>query len=729
MDETSLSKFVSDQLSVWPSASAAFRALKNARTKELTVGPLTVTVQHNPERIISTTAAADPEAVKKRPCFLCESNRPPEQKHLRFEGRKGRLYNIQVNPYPIFPHHLVIARSVHTPQSISHCYVDMLDLGRKYTGYTFFYNGPASGASAPDHMHFQAAPRSLMPLEKAVDEAFDSALPGLEYVTNVQEAELYRYAGIQRGVFALRARTAKSMAKLFYRFLDCAPLQEGESEPRFNLLTWYTRGEYRSIVVLRRTVRPHHFYSEGADHFTMSLGCADVALFLIAPVAQEFERIDARTISQMLSEVCITSHAEKEVLWRLTRSQRRLDVGIMSAKEIVFEIISDGAGPQKVSWEDGRINYNGVLYDELFFDAVTPSSLFAEASFVLHSVVIGKDFHWQRTQKQKFAGSLKFIVEGENITAVNSVGVEDYLLSVISSEMKASAPLEFLKAHAVISRSWLLSVLERGRASRNPSENERRGSLEDGTPLYIKWYDHDDHTLYDVCADDHCQRYQGLNMAVGENVRNAVDSTWGEVLTFGGGICDARFSKCCGGTTELFSTCWEDTDKPYLKAVEDAPAQGGKAFCDTSDASILSRVLNSYDRESPDFFSWEERFTPESLGDLIKERIGLDLGPVTALEALKRGPSGRISLLKITGRKGSAALGKELLIRRALSTTHLKSSAFEASFEDGEIVLRGRGWGHGVGLCQIGAAVMSLDGYSHSEILSHYYPGSKLERR
>lgn len=690
-----LDKFINDQLSVWPLAAANFRALKSARTRQLEVDGLLCTVQCNPRRILSSTADTTPQAIAARKCFLCSDNRPAEQFHLKFEGRKGRMYNIQVNPYPIFPGHLVIVREEHIPQAIWHHFPDMLDFAMKYRDYTVFYNGPGSGASAPDHLHFQAVPRLSMPLERAVDAYLDK--PG-EVLASVKDATLYRYAGFAEGVFALKATTSKSMAKLFYRLLDCTDKVEGDIEPKFNLFAYCRDGEYRAFVTLRAAKRSHHYYSDGPDHLTISPGAADMAGFFVAPFEEDFEKVTSADLEEMLSEVSISREEREMIEWRLTRTQPKVSVGILSAKEIRFEIISDGAGPQKVIWQDGRIVYNGMIYDELYFDSITRSTLFAEASFILYDVVIGIDFHWQQKRTLKFAGGLKFIVEGDCITAVNCIGMENYLLSVISSEMKSSSSLELLKAHAVISRSWLLARME---------ERKSGGAAP--------------HREFDVCADDHCQRYQGLTMAVGESVRQAIDQTWGQVLRYRGALCDTRYSKCCGGRTELYSTCWEDKDFPYLQSVEDR-------FCDCEHSEILPQVLNDYDMRTMDFHDWTVKYSREELSTLVHRRTGVDYGEILSLEPVERGPSGRIKYLRINGTKHSAVIGKELAIRRALSETHLKSSAFEVTADGDFFVLRGRGWGHGVGLCQIGAAVMASEGYDYRQILSHYYVGAEVEQ-
>lgn len=779
MEDCNIDKFVLDQLSVWPLAASNFRALKNVEVRSLEINGLEVRLQHNPGRIKSSAAKVDKASLKARKCFLCAENRPEEQMSMKFEGRKGRKYDILINPYPIFPEHLVIARDEHVPQSIWNRLVDMTDIARHFPAFTVFYNGPKCGASAPDHFHFQACPRGLMPLETDIDRNLDSAdgnqVPSgspLKYLASVLDADLYHYDKFTRGVFVLKARTSKSMAKLFYRLLDCLPQREDETEPMFNLLTWYKEspehkasgishgmfGEYRAVLLARDKHRSHHYFSEGEDHLTMSPGCADMAGLFIVPNADDYGKLDSRLLREMLSEVSVDADTERNIIWRLTRTQPVVHVGIMSGSEIEFEIISDGAGKQKVAYDNGRISYNGTLYDELLFDAQTMSSMFAGPTFILHGVTIGVGFHWERRQEQKFAGSLKFIVENGRVTAVNIVGVEDYLLSVISSEMKASASLEFLKAHAVISRSWLMSQME----ARKASSGRKAASVgedytENGIRHYVRWFDQEDHTAFDVCADDHCQRYQGLSLAIGENVRKAIDQTWGQVLMYDGKLCDARFSKSCGGMMEHFSSCWGDVDYPYLKAVPDTPSEdrseipdltveanaekwikgeipaASDSFCNTSDEKVLSQVLNDYDLETRDFFRWKVTYSRKELSSIISERSGMDIGLLESMTVISRGPSGRITELLIKGSRNSMQIGKELVIRKFLSKSHLKSSAFvvetsrsEVSPEEDLITLYGAGWGHGVGLCQIGAAVMSGKGYGYAEILSHYYPGSSL---
>ena len=723
MIDKDLDKFIGDQLSVWPLASENYRDLKKAKVKKLTAGGLEVLVQLNPSRKISSDAATDPASIASRPCFLCPENRPAEQYNIEFEGRKGRRYRVTLNPFPIFPRHLVISSFKHIPQSIWHRYQDMLDFVKERPDFLCFYNGPKSGASAPDHMHFQACPAGKMPLPCRVDSLLQTDAPELEYLSSVKEARLFHLKLFARGVFVLRASTAKSMTKLFFRLLDCAPVKEGDTEPRINIISWFAEGEYRSLVIFREKHRPSNYLSQGPDHLAMSPGCADMGGVFITTTEEDFGKLDTSLLEQVIEDVSISPQDEEGILWRLTRTQQKLEVGIMSADEIVFEIISDGAGPQRVSCQDGRISYNGALFDELVFEAVTESTMFAEPSFILHDMTIGVDFHWERKLTRQFAGTLKFIVVDGKVTAVNIVGVEDYLLSVISSEMKPTAGLEFLKAHAVISRSWVMAQIANRGKNRTVKSDASEGEE------YIKWFDHEDHTLFDVCADDHCQRYQGLTMAIGDTARKAVDQTWGMVLMSEGGICDARFSKCCGGRMELFSTCWEDKDYPYLQPLPDTPGEkeGGDPFCDTSDETILSQVLNDYDLETKDFFRWRTEYSRDELSELVCRRSGIDFGSIKDLVPVERGPSGRLKKLRIVGERTSMVVGKELIIRRWLSESHLKSSAFEISWQGDRLVLDGSGWGHGVGLCQIGAAVMGAKGYSFDAILSHYYPGSELK--
>ena len=433
-------------------------------------------------------------------------------------------------------------------------------------------------------------------------------------------------------------------------------------------------------------------------------------------------------------------------------TQPNVSVGIVSGREIKFCLnttyVVEGmpsAGKQMVSFSENGVLWNGKTYKQLEF---LPQS--DEASFSLYDVTIGVNFHWERKETQTFLGKLKFIVNGNSVCAVNELPVERYLESVISSEMSATSSLELLKAHAVISRSWLLVQMQnrrKGEATAHVAASEIQGNGE-----LIRWYDREDHTLFDVCADDHCQRYQGITKETSAQVAEAIRQTAGQVLTDEDEICDARFSKCCGGETEEFQYCWENLRKPYLVALRDAPQQEAldltveanadrwirsspESFCNTRDAKVLSQVLNNYDQETSDFYRWRVEYTQQQVQQLLTEKLGIDFGAVVDLIPVERGTSGRLSKLRIVGEKLTLVIGKELEIRRALSKSHLYSSAFVVdAFDRNEqgipkrFALIGAGWGHGVGLCQIGAAVMGERGYSYKEILLHYYPGAIIKQ-
>ena len=452
----------------------------------------------------------------------------------------------------------------------------------------------------------------------------------------------------------------------------------------------------------------------------------------------------------------------------------KVHVGILFEPQIEFILLNpyrindmEISGKQVVTYNEGRILWNGRLYDELLFEPVNETT----DAFELLDVTIGINFHWERKEDQRFLGSLKIIVENKKLTGINVINVEDYLTSVISSEMSATASLELLKAHAVISRSWLLAIdnsidnsLRHDSAAPNNAANCQLSTVN----CQLKWYERDAHTRFDVCADDHCQRYQGITRASTEIVKQAIAATRGQVLTSDGKICDARFSKCCGGAFEEFQYCWEATPHPYLRKQRDfrifnpktcdlsfeATRAGGglpdltdeqeaetwirtspPAFCNTTNKRILSQVLNNYDQETTDFYRWKMEYTQEELSALILKRSGIDYGQIIDLVPIARGTSGRLWKLKIVGTKRTLTIGKELEIRRTLSTSHLYSSAFIVGKEDvspegipGRFILTGAGWGHGVGLCQIGAAVMGEEGYKYDAILLHYFIGASIEK-
>lgn len=424
----------------------------------------------------------------------------------------------------------------------------------------------------------------------------------------------------------------------------------------------------------------------------------------------------------------------------------QVKVGIMNEPAVSFVFNKNYSvggisvtGQQKAEVKDNRISWNGELYDQLDFVPVDTASDY----FELLDVTIGVNFHWERKENQSFKGSLRLIIEDNKITAINILSVEEYLLSVISSEMSASASLELLKAHAVISRSWLLAQIEKNK--KLVANNTEYNTCEISENEMIKWYDREDHVNFDVCADDHCQRYQGITRASTQAVRDAIKATWGQVVMYGGELCDARFSKCCGGVYEEFENCWEPVHYNYLEARRDGANEldfpdltieenaekwilsSPEAYCNTTDTKILSQVLNNYDQETTDFYRWKVEYTQEELSELIKVRSGIDYGKILDLQPVARGKSARLYKLRIIGEKKTLVIGKELEIRRTLSPSHLYSSAFVVEKLDirenvpGRFILRGAGWGHGVGLCQIGAAVMGEKGYNYKEILLHYF--------
>ena len=436
-----------------------------------------------------------------------------------------------------------------------------------------------------------------------------------------------------------------------------------------------------------------------------------------------------------------------------------VNVGILTQKAISFVFNGEYiwtetgrflTGEQRALLVGNKVVFNGKMYNELFFEPSSP-----DVSFDLKAVTIGVNFHWQRNEDQRFKGALNLIVNGDGITAINQVEVEEYLTSVISSEMSATASKALLMAHAVISRSWLLAQIEKNLHIAHRPNRVYQSSYQDKDKL-IKWYDREDHVLFDVCADDHCQRYQGITRESTPLVKTAIKETHGEVLMHNGVICDARFSKSCGGVTEEFENCWEPVHHSYLVALRDNSKEktfpdltkedeadkwirtAPDAFCNTNDHTILSQVLNNYDQETTDFYRWKVNYKQAELSALIKERSGIDFGDILDIIPMKRGSSGRIIELKIVGTKRTFTIGKELEIRRTLSTTHLYSSAFvvDKVFDNGKqkkvpdgFILIGAGWGHGVGLCQIGAAVMGAKGYDYKQILTHYFPGATIEQK
>ncbi len=815
------------QLAAWPEAARRYRELQNIETKEIDLGGIPVRIQFNPARAVSTLARTDAAAIKARPCFLCRDKRPAQQEVLPFEGCDGRRYEVLVNPFPIFPEHYTVPAVEHTPQRIAGRFPDMLRLAEAFPDMVVFYNGPESGASAPDHFHFQMGCRGFLPVETHFDR--------LKPVTVMRpgRAVIAVTSGYISGLPVITAPDGASATAAFLRVLRSLPVSPATGEPQLNILCWKDT-LFRILVIPRKAHRPSCYFAPEDRAVRISPASVDLGGVFIVPVEEDFRRVNAQVIRDIIEETVNTS-------W-----QPVIDVGLLTAPQLRVRFNQPFTGPdsrkggicgeQAFTLTDGMVEWNGKRYGRLEFRPAGSAPEEGDSrGFTLHKVRIGINFHWEREEDQLFSGGLTILPSEEGLVAINSVLTENYLLSVISSEMNGDAPEEFLKAHAVISRSWLLARPTLGGGDNahgsegschsaagngdNPDNQESPENGHSGQGISVlgsfendritRWYDREDHSLFDVCADDHCQRYQGLLRAGNANIRRAIEATRGLVLTDGpdGAICDTRFSKCCGGVSERFSACWADEDYAYLQPVrdyaclqtdEDNAADDGtpdavgtvaaestcskpgfpaasptprntvgiipdlsdeqnarewilsspEAFCNTSDPALLSTVLNSYDQETADFYRWRVEYTQEELSDLLRRRSGIDFGSVLELRPLRRGASGRIIELLIRGTLQTVTVGKELEIRRWLSESHLYSSAFVVDTvyaepaSDGQdirpdinapaiptgFILHGAGWGHGVGLCQIGAAAMSARGCTFDRILAHYFRGSCLTR-
>ena len=724
-------RFFTRQLEVWEEVRQRYRDLELVQTKELVNDEFTLTAQWNPARIRSTGAKIDTKSISERPCFLCAQNRPQQQMCRVVDND----YELLVNPYPILPVHFTLPSLRHQPQRIRPMYGEMLKLAQDNPDLTLLYNGPYCGASAPDHAHLQAVSSGILPLQASWQRLNRSLT---EIVTSNEGEGIWLIPDYPATAFLIKTQTTDEGERLFNMLYDCLPViphktdgtafyGKEQDEPMMNIIAWRQGDDLLSVVLPRRKHRPECY-----EQYMISPGAVDMGGLLITPREEDFHRLTSEQALEILHEVSLTTEQAHDVALRLKQTankpqsnknqeQPNVKVGIVSAQKINFAL--NGAytakgetieGQQTVEFSEGGILWNGNQYRELTF---TPQQ--KDASFSLSDVTIGVNFHWERKETQTFLGTLRLVVEADKITAINELPVEQYLASVISSEMKATAGLELLKAHAVISRSWLLAQMKR----REENQEQKAGffSFQKKDDELIRWYDREDHTIFDVCADDHCQRYQGITKQTSKNVELALNATCGQILCYGDEICDARFSKCCGGKTEEFQYCWEDTPKPYLVSVEDP-------FCNTTDKSILAQVLNDYDLETNDFYHWTVEYTVDEISRLINTNLKEDLGQVTDLIPVERGKSGRIWKLKIVGTKKTLTIGKELEIRRILSKSHLYSSAFEVEKTAKGFLLHGKGWGHGVGLCQIGAAVMGQQGYSYEQILLHYYKDAQIKK-
>ena len=727
MNDSPLQRFFNRQLEKWDDARNRYHELRNVRTRELAMGASSIQVQWNPARMVSTGASIDKKAIAERPCFLCEANRPKGQTKKSVDNH----FDLLVNPYPILPTHFTIPSVKHEPQRIRDIYGEIHKLLDEYPELMVFYNGPKCGASAPDHAHLQAGTSGRLPLQMSWQRLSRNLTPliSLNDDENISLIDEYPCPAL-----LIRSHTPYGDEQLFLRLYDALPMLDDDTEPMMNIVSWRCDDEYLSVVFPRGKHRPDCYYAQGNDQYIISPGALDMAGLIITPRQEDFERLTPEKALSILNEVSLPKEQLQQVIDKLsanklstlnaqlsTKKEPTVSVGLVTAQKISFELnqayVAKGeviTGPQTVAFSEGGILWRGTQYHELTF---TPQD--EHATFSLYDVTIGVDFHWERQQTMVYEGALRIVVEADKIVAINELPVERYLRSVISSEMSATASLEFLKAHAVISRSWLLAQMEKRR--RLNSGQDSFFSFIKKDDEIIRWHDREDHTIFDVCADDHCQRYQGIVSENGVMAEEAVNQTRGQVLLYDGDICDARFSKCCGGVTEEFQYCWEDTPKPYLVSINDP-------YCNTHDLHILSQVLKGYDQETSDFYRWTVEYTQEELSELVSRKLKDDFGQITDLIPLERGKSGRIWKLKIVGTKKTLTIGKELEIRRALSETHLLSSNFDVTKNKKVFILNGRGWGHGVGLCQIGAAVMGEQGKTYDKILLFYYRNAEIQR-
>lgn len=763
MEDSSISRFFNRQLEVWTDARHRFRDLKHVETRQFSDQ---LKLQWNPARIVSTGAKIDKKTLGERPCFLCDKNRPKEQMSKQIDEK----FHLLVNPFPILPVHFTIPARKHQPQLIYKNYGEMHRFISLHSDLMVFYNGPKCGASAPDHLHFQAGTNGILPLQTNW-QRLSRNLTDIISLNDEEKISVVRDFIVP--AFVIISKSAESDEALFRRLYKAMPQRGDETEPMMNIISWRKGEEFISVVIPREKHRPEAYFAEGDAQFVVSPGALDMSGLIITPREEDFRKLTEEKALSLLQECGVSEEKMNAIIAKLKASKDAEDaaeasstlynkgkqpdvtVGIVSAQKIHFSLnkpyLAKGEkvlGEQVVEFSEGGVLWNGNQYSQLTFH---PQS--ADASFSLSGVTIGVNFHWERKETQTFLGTLRFVVESDKIVAINELPVEKYLESVISSEMSATSSLELLKAHAVISRSWLLAQMKKRREVAESGNNFF--SFTKKEDMLIRWYDREDHTLFDVCADDHCQRYQGITKETSPHVAEAIRQTKGQILMDGEEICDARFSKCCGGITEEFQYCWEDTPKTYLTAVRDI-ALGVEhtlpnltneeeaekwirfnppAFCNTQDKKILSEVLNDYDQETVNFYRWKETLSQEKLQQLIADKLKMDLGAILDMKAVERGKSGRISKLQIIGTEKTFTIGKELEIRRTLSDSHLLSSAFVVDKYDKDeqgvpqrFELIGAGWGHGVGLCQIGAAVMGEQGYHYDAILLHYYQGAEIKK-
>ena len=727
--EMTLIEFFNQQRSEWQLAKKNYDDLENIKVTELVLSNgVTIKKQCNPARIVSTGAKIDKATLDKRPCFLCDKNRPKEQTALSFAtvtevSTSGSLSHFQllINPFPILPVHFTIPSKHHELQQIKSYFPVMLDFAEQNPDSFIFYNGPRSGASAPDHMHFQAGLIKDVPFYNQNTSASEGVTVP-EVFTSSDSTLLYRnnWPG---ACLSIKSKDKEAIITEFLRIYYALPIPTGEYEPMFNVFVRKDGDNYEVTIFIRSQHRPSCYGME-KDNRLVSPGALDMAGLLITPRLEDYETITAEEAEAIYNEVSAPELIDY-LNYNLNHDGRKLAVGLIETE-----------GEIKYSF-NGEYKKLQLLNDTIFI----PTN--DDCTFTIENVVIGVNFHWQQERKLTYSGILKLTKtpDGKNC-AINILPIEEYLKSVISSEMSAMSDKELLKAHAILSRSWLIANISPtpalppvGGSITNDSEVESENSHSNpndnlsptggGVGGGLVWYDRSAHTIYDVCADDHCQRYQGVTMQTSPLVEEAVEETRGKVLMYDGKICDARFSKCCGGKSEEYEYCWDNSPHPYLVSV-DCPFCNTKEQFDSKEEEmkVLKQVLNDYDLETRHFYNWTATYENSDIKEIIP---------------LERGKSGRLWKIKIVYHDGREEIvGKELEIRRRLSDTHLYSSWFNihkasatvpevsTSAKSASFLIEGRGWGHGVGLCQIGAAVMAAKGYKYDEILLHYFPKSEI---
>lgn len=794
----------------WPALGGGVRSWYESRYREIPAGAFSVVLQYNPAREASAAAHVDTESVRGRPCFLCESNMPSEERGIRV----GDPFSIFLNPFPIFVPHPVVVHARHSPQALLEHFPAFLGLCRDFKGrYTLLYNGSKCGASAPDHSHFQAIPRFSLPVEW--DVFFVERRPGFHlrgrFAVRGLGLDAWAVTAYGRSTLVLQSACSETLANAYSLLHAALSARSGAcADDWVNVLAWCDGpervprpgdGERWTLCVFPRySHRPLRYTRGGGEGWMVSPGAVDMGGLLVTPRWRDFVSLTLPDVLQVFEEVSLSEEAAWGAMesafsgvahkrWRVsptracdgaepasaagpdcamsaveparaTGLEPALSVGLLEcAGPVDFQLLGRwvfegrplGPGRYRAVRDGDSIMIEtpglprAMRPAPLCFEPVAPG----ESSFLLENVRIGIGFHWDSRESLRYPGDLLLLADPRGgVTAVNRVALEEYLGCVVSSEMNPLSPREFLLAHAIISRSWLLAQLDRigDSSALDPS------SLPPVPHARNLWTERGRHRQFQVCADDHCQRYQGLSRDVAHAGRSAVEATRGTAVWAGSEVCDTRFSKCCGGVTEGWRHAWAEANMPGIRSVRDhrqttafpdlsieenAAAwvrSNPESHCRAGSPELLERVLPGFDLGTKQFYRWEVVAERGELENIIRDKTGWDPGRLKEILPIRRGSSGRLSQILLLGDSDSLLLGKELEIRRSLSRSHLYSSAFVVDKEGGagpfpdRFRFTGAGWGHGVGLCQIGAAAMAESGLSHRDILAHYYPGTGLRQ-